>query len=187
VTWAWIRIYLKNLLKLLRSVVQKYAGQSLKGDMISVAHPFEMLAHYYHDLGALKNGTLDILAKSSHEESSNAEQPALSNQANLLDQATVYDLNVLLSTFKLHYIKHFAPEEARHNVGFTSFGLIWFLFKPGVDVYARIGGKLAAFAFKRRGERERDPRLRPEGYGMVEIDRKNNSIVAHCWSLTYNS
>jgi len=185
VTWKEIHIFSRNLLRLLRSVVRHYPGQNLKGEKIIVTSPFEMLAHYYNDLNALQNRALDILAKTSHDGPDDAEQPEAREQADLLDQATVDDLNVLLHAFKRHYVKNFAPEEARHKVGFASYGLIWFLFRPGVDVYARVGGKLAGLVFERC--EKRGQRLRAGAY-VREDDRVGGSSywVVHCWSLTYN-
>jgi hypothetical protein len=184
VTWKQINIYSRNLLKLLRSVVQRYPGQSLKGKTIVVDAPFEMLAHYYNDLNDLRNRTLDIQAKASHE-GFDEEQPGQCIQADLLDEATLHDLNVLLRAFKWHYVKNFAPEEARYHLGVTSHGLIWFLFKPGVDVYARIGGKVAGFVFERCEKRGRPPRPPPGDY-LQGGDRSESFWVIHCWSLTYN-
>jgi hypothetical protein len=181
VTWKQINIYSKNLLKLLRSVVHRYPGQSLNGEKIAVNAPFEMLAHYYNDLNTLRNGTLDIQAKVSHE-GFGEEQPGQRTQADLLDEATLYDLNILLRAFKWYYVKNFAPEEASYNLGVTSHRLLWFLFKPGVDVYARIGGKIAGFVFE-RCEKRGDPRTG----GVYRLDEEPvTSWVIHCWSLIYN-
>lgn len=186
VTWTQINIHSRNLLKLLRSVVKHYPGQSLKGEKIIVKFPFEMLAHYYNDLNALQNGTLDVLANVNLDGSDGAEQLELTNKADLLDQATLYDLKVLLRAFKGHYVKNFAPEEARYNFGVTSYELIWFLFRPGVDVYARIGGKIAGFVFERGERRERGTRRDDDYLRADERPGVNIFWVAHCWSLTYD-
>jgi len=178
VNWKQINIYSRNLLQLFRSVVQRYPGQSLKGEKIVVNPPFGMLAHYYNDLNALRNGTLDIQANVSHE-GFDEEQPGQRTQADLLDEATLYDLNVLLRAFKWHYVKKFAPEEASYNLGVTSYILIWFLFKPGVDVYARIGGKIAGFVFEWCEKRERPRRA-------GDYDSSTSFWVIHCWNLTFN-
>jgi hypothetical protein len=178
VTLKSIHILSRNLLRLLQSVVQDYPGQSLKGDKIIMLPPFEMLAHYYNDLIALRDRKPDILLQFSHEGLDDAEQLDLPNPADLLDQATIQDLDILVSTFNGHYIKEFAPVEARYNLGVTSFEILWFLFKPGVNVYARFGGKLAGFIFER----------------YEKIPTRNQDVspggefrwVIHCWSLTYN-
>jgi hypothetical protein len=186
VSWTEIHIHSRNLQRLLRAVVQRYPGQSLKGEKIVVKAPFEMLAHYYNDLNALQSGTSDVLAKARRDATDDAEQPEMPEKTDLLDGATIYDLKVLLRAFKLHYVKNLAPEEARYNVGVTSFGLLWFLFKPGVDVYARIGGKIAGFVFERcekrgdRGDRDRYGERIPGESGQT------NYYVAHCWNMTYN-
>jgi hypothetical protein len=186
VSWTEIHIHSRNLQRLLRTVVQRYPGQSLKGEKIVVRAPFDMLAHYYNDLNALQNGASDVLAKARRDASNDTEQLEVPENTDLLDGATIYDLKVLLRAFKLHYAKNLAPEEARYNVGVTSFGLLWFLFKPGVDVYARIGGKFSGFVFERcekrggMGDRARyDERIKPAESGHVYY-------VAHCWNLTYN-
>jgi len=186
VSWTEIHIHSRNLQRLLRAVVQRYPGQSLKGEKIVVKAPFEMLAHYYNDLNAIQNGTSDVLAKARRDAADDTEQSEVPEKPDLLDGATIYDLKVLLHAFKLHYMKNLAPEEARYNVGVTSFELLWFLFKPGVDVYARIGGKIAGFVFERCEKRgDRGERDRYDGRVPVE-SRQTNFYVAHCWNLTYD-
>jgi hypothetical protein len=185
VRWTEIEIYSRNLAKLFRSLIQRYPGQSLKGEPIIVKAPFEMLAHYYNDLTALQNGTSHVLSNVKFEVTDNAKKLEMLQNNDLLDEATSYDLSVLLRAFRLHYMKNFALEEARYNVGVASFGLLWFLYRPGVEVYARIGGKIAGFIFERWEKRAGRERVGYDGGGIPERD-KIGYCVAYCWSLTYN-
>jgi hypothetical protein len=176
VTQKSIQILSRNLLRLLQSVVQDYPGQSLRGDEITMLPHFEMLAHYYKDLIALKDRKPDILPQLSSESLHDEKQPDLPNPAGLLDQATIHDLNVLMKSFNGHYIKIFVPVEARYNLGIATFELLWFLFKPGVSVYARFSGKLAGFIFERY-EKIPKPNAPPSSEFIWAM---------HCWNLTYN-
>jgi hypothetical protein len=174
-----IRIHSKKLLNLLRSFVREYPSQTLKGDVILVKSPFRMLAHYYKDLICLRD-------EKFHEiDVSKKDKEALKP----LDKETKYDLNVLLKYFERHYTKDLWPEEIKlKDAGVVSHSMLWFLFKPGMPVYARMRGKLAGFIFERYDEEQERERLRERQRG----DKESNLLAklpfwdAVCWNLSYN-
>lgn len=89
----------------------------------------------------------------------------------LLDEETLHDLNVLLDYFRPLYTKNFGAEDLRHTLGFASYDLLWFLFKPRTNVYAKSGGKIAGFVL--------------EG-GDYKSHKGDEWWGAYCWNLSYN-
>jgi hypothetical protein len=173
-----IDIFSRHLLKLIRSVVREYPGQTLKGDSIAVRAPFRVLAHHYKDLLALRDSRV-----------SRPTDPIASDEEKKDFQKENEHLNILLNYFERHWVKDFAPVEARFlNAGATSYDRLWLLFKPGTTVYARSGGKLAAYIFESYEENRREDRGRvvPIGLEEVGVDYRRREWNATCWFLTYN-
>lgn len=171
-------IHSRNLVKLLRSIVQNHPKQSLEGDSIIVNYPFEMLAHYYKDLVILRDGQQEDTSEKSNESYDATEHLKGSSATNSLDAATKYDLDILLKTFKPIYSRYFTNAESKHKSGAASYTGIWFLFKPGTRVYGIIGGKITGFIFE-WGEEQ-------WGRAIEGKPRQSLSYDAHCWNLTYN-
>lgn len=165
-----VEIRSKRLIKLFQDVVREYPTQSFKGDGIMVDHPYKLLAHYYKDLEAVAN---QPLSDSSSTEEENTNDPVSTDIAPILDQDTKSDLDVLLNWFKPFYEKAFEPEALLHRTGAVSYKHLWFLFRPGSTVYAKIGGKIAGFVF---------------ATGEDRMDRLKDRYewLAHCWNLSYN-
>jgi hypothetical protein len=171
VTVTSIRIVSRKLLDLFRFAVQNYPGYSLAGNRIVSNHPFGMLAHYYKELQSIKDGKTDVWSEEFCEGSPEEKKSRITAMERLLDEATLYDLNVLLDYFRPLYTKDFGAENIRHSLGFASFDLLWFLFKPGTNVYAKSGGKIAGFIF--------------EG-GEYKSRKGDYWWEAWCWNLSYN-
>lgn len=85
-------------MKLLRSVVQSYPGRNIDGEKIVMTYPFEMLAHYYRDLLAIKVGGVNVSQELTSEDLAEEERQILITASNL-DRAMIYDLDVLLKFF----------------------------------------------------------------------------------------
>jgi hypothetical protein len=178
ISFRSIVIHSRNLVKLLRSVVQNHPKQSLEGDCIIVNYPFEMLAHYYKDLVILRDGHQEDTTERRNESYDATENPKGSSATNSLDAATKYDLDILLKAFKPIYIKYFTDAESKYKSGAVSYLGIWLLFKPGTRVYGMIGGKVSGFIFE-WGEEKFGPATGGNPASSVSYD-------AHCWNLTYN-
>jgi hypothetical protein len=118
-----------------------------------VRYPFKVLAHYYHDLSDIRDGYLENLHKSSKGNFRADTPDYLLKEPDEVYKETLYDLNVLLDYYDRYYIQDLKSEEVRHQSGVVSYKLLWFLFKPGCNVHARVGGKLAGFIFDRGEER----------------------------------
>jgi hypothetical protein len=167
-----IHIHSQPLIALIRSFIREYPLQTLKGEWIILRAPFHILAHYYKSLVALRDGEGHDSAKSFG--SGDAKDTQLIKP---LDQETKSHLGILLNYFEPIYAKDFMPEEVRfNNTGVVTYPFLWFLFKPGTNVYARRGGKLAGFVFER--------------YEMLSVVDQQNVTryfwVAICWNLTFN-
>jgi len=165
-----IHIHSKNLITLFHDYIREYPTQSFKGEKVVVERPFRILAHYYKDLLALRELESSGQSDSTQETTKHADSAQVKKY---LDAPTRCDLSVLLKYFQRHYVKDFEPEEAKYDTGVCSYGFLWFLFKPGCLVYARLGGKLAGYVFE-RGEETSGGRGRRYEW------------LVHCWNLTFN-
>jgi hypothetical protein len=166
-------IHSRHLQDLLRSVIVYYPSFNLKGNKIEIQHPFEPLMHYYNDLAVLKmNGDDDRMTEKVPPGSIDPEETVNRTQSKLLDKDTLHALDVLLTYLTPTYLSTFQPEQSRYQEGFASYSLLWMLFKPGTDIYARVDGKLAAFVV--------------EDFFESESRGKDKSII-NCWSLAYRS
>lgn len=180
VTVTGIKILSKRLVNLLRSFVREYPSQTLKGDSILVSAPFRMLAHYYKDLVYLRDGRFHEIDAS--EKDKEALEP--------LDEETKYDLSVLLKYFERHYAKDVRPDEIKlKDAGVVCFSMLWFLFKPGMQVYARMGKSLAGFIFEKWDEGQevsgpgRPPRMRRDESYDESYPRTWGAVL---WNLSYS-
>jgi hypothetical protein len=166
-----IHIGSRKLLDLFRFTVQNYPGYSLAGNTITSSHPFGMLAHYYKEFQSFKDGKTDVWLEEFCEGSPAEKKSKITAMKRLLDEATLHDLNVLLDYFRPLYVKNFSAEEIKNTLGFTSYDLLWFLFKPGTNVYAKSGGKIAGFVLE---------------FGDYKSHKEKRWWEACCWNLSYD-
>ncbi|KAI1411098.1 P-loop containing nucleoside triphosphate hydrolase protein [Hypoxylon sp. FL1857] len=122
-----VKIHSLHLQQAIRGLVKYYPSQSLKGDVITVQKPYSMLLHYYHDLKKLR----DMHSKKGNEDPT--------------DEEIAHDLTVLIDWLEPHYINTIQQEEERHKRGVVTSESLWFLYKPGCNVYSQIGGNWRAF------------------------------------------
>lgn len=110
-------IHSEPLIKVLRSIVQYYPGQSLLGDTITIKEPFPILVHYRQEL------------QEYHETCDDAE--------------TRQHISVLLKYLQDNLGEKILEEDARYRkpTPVATFEMLWMLFKPGMDVYAEIDGQ----------------------------------------------
>jgi hypothetical protein len=142
-----IRIHSKKLINFLRTFIRYYPSQDLSGDMIIIRSRFEMLAHYYHELVAIRDKKEFSLQVPIRKDDGQTHQPKFEEVTSVLDESTVYDLNILLSSFKDEYARVFAAEEARYAAGVVTFDLLWFFLKPGAKIYGKVGAKWLGYVF----------------------------------------
>jgi hypothetical protein len=171
VTVIEIRIVSQKLLDLFRFAVQNYPGYSLAGNAIALGFPFRMLAHYYKEFQSFKDGKVDVWSEEFCEGSPAERKSRIAAMKRLLDEATLHDLNVLLDYFRPLYVKNFSAEDIKHTTGFASYALLWFLFKPGTNLYAKSGGKIAGFVLE---------------WGDYKSHKEKHWLELCCWNLSYN-
>ena len=171
VTLRSIAIHSKSLLTLFRSLIVHYPSQSLTGDSILVSDPFTILGHYYKDFIAIRDGagkTVDERILYADEIDNPVDLP---KDRILIDEETKSHLGLLLKSFEQEYKIGYKREQERYDVGFAPYDMLWFLFRPGAEMYARVGGKLTGFVCERTVEMQQKDQL------WWEI---------HCWNLTYD-
>lgn len=163
-----MHIHSPHLQELLRSIIEYYPTQSFKGNDIKIYYPFKPLLHYHVELEALrlnnKSGKL--------EEGCNVPEGTSSkSQSKALDEPTLHALGVLLDYLKPGYSEVIPQEESRYREGLATYELLWYLFRPGTDVYSRVDGKLAAFVVESV----------TENTGASGKDY----LTIKCWNLAY--
>ena len=182
VTIKAIHIHSSNLIGFLRSFIQYYPGQTFVGHKIVLEAPFKMLAHYYRELDAIKDGKEFISHNASSKHAEEKQGPK--STTSTLDAATRNELDILLRSFEGEYARLFAEEESKHASGVTSFDLLWFLFKPGDKVYVSVNGKLTGMIFDSSLISERripsPPRMDP----LSKVTRR--VMTCQCWYLLFD-
>ncbi|RDW61106.1 hypothetical protein BP6252_12489 [Coleophoma cylindrospora] len=127
------------LQKTLRYLVSYYPAQVLSGKFIAIDFPFKVLWHYHRQLTELQKHYSEQTSSSivSGDEDPKFEDP----------MKTAEHISVLLDYLEPRYLDVIKPAEERHQDGVASYNTLWLLFKPGCDVYARVGGMLAGLIF----------------------------------------
>jgi hypothetical protein len=174
-----MRIHSPDLQALLRSVIVYYPAFNLKGNKMEIRYPFNPLMHYYNYLVTLKmKGKSNKPVEERLSENTIVLEKMAETQSKALDGDTLHALDVLLAYLETVYLSTLQPEESRYREGFASWRLLWFLLKPGSDVYARVDGKLADFV-------EQDVTVL---YAVVEgTKRERAGLNIICWRLAYKS
>ncbi|KIM96275.1 hypothetical protein OIDMADRAFT_131963 [Oidiodendron maius Zn] len=122
-----IRIHSSYIVQAIRELVLYYPSQKLKTEPITVYKPFAILLHYFHDLKRRR----DTYASYTKQDPQDVE--------------AAHDLTLLLNFLQPYYDKTAGPEEERHGRGVVSSNTLWFLYKPGENVYSKINGIWRAF------------------------------------------
>ncbi|KAH8602958.1 hypothetical protein B0O99DRAFT_679939 [Bisporella sp. PMI_857] len=177
-----IVIYSQNLLRLFRRFIGDYPGYSFNGKSLRVSPPnYQPLVHYYNDLVALNDGTFEPGFEFEHVSELMSKDGSISNGiTDLIDDATKSDLTILLNHLKPHYLRIYRPLEALIGTGVVSYKILWFLFKPGSLMYAKVGGNLQGFVF----ESGRHDTEREDAGTKIKFVR---FWEARCWNLSYNA
>ena len=168
-------IHSSHLQSLIRSVIVYYPAFNFKGNKMEFSFPFKPLMHYYHDLVALRMKGKSEKPMEEHLSENNMPPENMAQaQSKALDEDTLHALDVLLAYLEPIYSSTIQPEESRYREGLASWHLLWYLFKPGSDVYAMVGGKLAAFVVEEVIDADQRPRT-------------GANVIIRCWSLAYKS
>jgi hypothetical protein len=103
-----------------------------------VDSPFKMLFHCYHDLQRL-------LEEGQAEEKAGLK--GTEDKATEIDEAKERnrELSVLLDYLRPRHLNLIKPAEDRFRDGVSAYDMLWLLYKPGCDVYGKVGGMLTGF------------------------------------------
>lgn len=162
-----MHVHSPHLKTLLKAIVLYYPQQVLEGDWIVIYAPFRVLMHHYHDLSTLAAGG----SVSDLEINSRAQEI-------LRDPTAIRDLKALVDYLKPDYTKIIEPAQIRHSAGVFGFKSLWLLFKPGDDVYAKVGGQLSGYVV-----RSTEAKTNWDSNNGVFI----NYFYVTCWNLQYKN
>jgi hypothetical protein len=178
-----LHIHSKHLLDELRKIVQYYPSQNLNGNTVLVEQPFRMLLHHISELRDAKR------AYDEDVQNSPLDEKDLVNASNRLEtKEKAHGLGVLLNYLSPIYAKEIEAGAAKQKLAIplTTYSTLWFLFKPGIDVYAKAGGKWRAFVVMSTEEKEQsDDSMLPFFYRRAmpkEVEKWNIKV----WSLAFD-
>lgn len=116
-----IIIHSSSLIKAICSVITYYPGYNFTDESITFTEPYPVLMHHLQDLKALHDRTAS----------------ALTTQSGFDQEDTKYLLHLLLKTLEPAIHRYITPAEARISRPrpTITFDELWYIFKPGVDIY----------------------------------------------------
>jgi hypothetical protein len=121
----------------LRSIIQYYPTQDLTGKQITFHYPYRALMHYYGELQRLQANFGDDIRP---------DGPHPVNSTRLLGKQEHRELGILLNLIRKLYQNVVQDEISNYeSSGTAAYEKLWLLFKPGIDVCARVHGKDAVF------------------------------------------
>ena len=109
------------LLEAIRSIVWYYPGYNFTSEPITFTEPYPVLMHHLQDLRALHTRTWK----------------APNIQSDIEQKDTHYHLRLLLETLEPAIYRHITPAETRISRPrpTITFDELWYIFKPGADIY----------------------------------------------------
>ena len=119
-----IIIHSKLLIGAISDTVPYYPSQALNGETITITEPFAVLMHYLDDLE-------DLHRKESER------APTDGNGAAMNKDSLAYHLEVLLDFLEPYVSSTLEPIKKRLELSepVVTFDTMWYLFRPGIDVY----------------------------------------------------
>ena len=133
VSSGMIIIHSQPLLETLRAVITFYPFQNLTGDAVKIVEPYAVLVHHFSELVNLKvqhlTPSLGLLANATN-----------ATEAFACSEIAYSHLQLLLSSVKATMTEVVGPAEKKLSrpVPVVTFDTLWYLFKPGVDIYSEL-------------------------------------------------
>ena len=114
----------KHLIKAIYETVPYYPSQALRGETITITEPFAVLMHYLDDLDSLHRKEFERAATDGLV-------------ANLSKDSLAYHLGVLLDFLEPFVSRVLEPIKKKLDLSepVVTFDNLWYIFKPGTDVY----------------------------------------------------
>ncbi|KAL9026509.1 MAG: hypothetical protein Q9196_004835 [Gyalolechia fulgens] len=146
----------------LKFLIKYDPGQVLSG--FYIGWPWHILIQYYKDIICLRDKIQEGQAMDFQVSDGDFE-----------NQEIIRRIDLLLAQINDVYTDSIEPElQNHHTSGLAVFEKLWLLFKPGVEVFARVNGELAAFIVVDYHDRLIDPE-----YPHAR-DRK---LIVRMWNL----
>lgn len=174
-----LHIHSKHLRDELRRIVPYYPSQNLNGDTILIEHPYPMLMHY---ISELKD------AKSTYGEDVRSVVSESIDQTKAESNEKAHALTVLLDYLMPIYAKEVETGAARQKlaVPMITYSMLWFLFKPGTDVYIKVGSKWRIFVVMSVEEKKQKEEQMPRFYLPRPATQKVDKWRIQVWSLVFD-
>jgi hypothetical protein len=162
-----IHVHSRELQTAFRRLINYYPSQLLTGTNVRIKRPYRVLMHYFEELRAYR----DTYQGDSQEDACNEE--------------TARDLGILLDHLWPEYRREVVPELRNYeqSMPVATFDMLWLLFKPGEDVYTKVGERLQGFVVE--SAERKDKTYNPYGQPLRNRKDRYNRYIITVWRLAY--
>jgi hypothetical protein len=115
----YIRIYSVAIINALRSVVQYYPGQDLRGDFIQIEWPYPVLVHHYSQLWSFREA---VAKKEPHK-------------LCIRERDVEKHLELLFGFLDTEVMEGVKAEQERNSRGYFTFDYLWVALEPGKSIF----------------------------------------------------
>lgn len=119
-----LTVYSQAILEAVRHIAPFYPPQVLTGEAVHMPHPFPVLMHHYEELRHCERQCLDESPRTENDQDTKEKGH---NIQKLLDFLAPVRTKIVLP----------AKERLSRDEPVVTFGTLWFMYKPGIDVYWR--------------------------------------------------
>lgn len=183
-----IHVHSRALQMAFRKLIQYYPSQLLTGTNVRIRRPYGALMHYFEELRAYRDTYSGHHPDKENHPGRDNDSARLDNQkyqGEACSEETARDLGILLEYLWPDYRREVIPELRNYeqSMPVATFDMLWLLFKPGEDVYTKVGERLQGFVVE-----SAELKLKAYNpYGAVLRNRKDryNRYIITVWRLAY--
>ncbi|KAH7123500.1 ATPase [Dactylonectria estremocensis] len=172
-----ININSTELIKAIGSLVQYYPA-NLEGETLELKAPYMLIAHHFEEMEAYLR-THRSLEISEDDSSTGLDDKVLGSVTEKQAYQTVgaRHLAILLDYFKSAVYNDIVEEKARHARNACTYGMLWYLYRPGITVYFESDGQLSAYIVNSLESSE-----------LVDLigGRRVKQYVVNLWNLDFD-
>ena len=179
-----IHVHSRALQTAFRKIIQYYPSQLLTGTNVRIRRPYRALMHYFEELRAYRGTYPGHHDKDRQNDAARLDQQGY-YRGDACNEETAHDLGILLDYLWPEYRREVVPELRNYgqSMPVATFDMLWLLFKPGEDVYTKVGERLQGFVVESAELKEKTP----NPYGQPLRNRKDryNRFIITVWRLAY--
>ncbi|KAH7131325.1 hypothetical protein EDB81DRAFT_137368 [Dactylonectria macrodidyma] len=171
-----VNINSTELIKAIGSLVQYYPA-NLGGETLELQAPYMLIAHHYEEMEAYLESHRSL--ETPEDDSSRTDNKTVGSVAEKQAYRTVgaRHLAILLDYFRGAVYNDLLEEKARHDRNSCTYGMLWYLYRPGITVYFESDGHLSAYIVNSLDSSE-----------LVDLigGRRVKQYVVNLWNLDFD-